>query len=118
MTGVRGPNSPEVLASLDRELAEPLHAQLERALREHIRAGRLAPGDRLPSTRTLAADLGVARGVVSEAYAQLVAEGWLVGRRGAGTTVAPRAAIDGRAPASAGGPADGRDPPPAGDRVR
>jgi GntR family transcriptional regulator/MocR family aminotransferase len=61
---------------------------LERALRDAIRAGRLGAGDRLPSTRALAADLGLARGTVTDAYAQLTAEGWLSARQGAATTVA------------------------------
>jgi GntR family transcriptional regulator/MocR family aminotransferase len=64
-------------------------AGLERALREAIRSGRLAAGSRLPSTRTLAAELGVARGTVAAAYDQLVAEGYLTARTGSGTTVAP-----------------------------
>ena len=66
-------------------------AGLERALRDAIRAGRLVPGARLPSSRTLAADLGWARGTVAAAYEQLVAEGWLVARAGAGTVVAAAA---------------------------
>jgi GntR family transcriptional regulator/MocR family aminotransferase len=61
---------------------------LERALRDAIRAGRLAAGTRLPSTRALAADLGWSRGTVAGAYEQLVAEGWLTARAGAGTVVA------------------------------
>jgi GntR family transcriptional regulator/MocR family aminotransferase len=61
--------------------------QIERLLREAIRSGRLLPGGRLPSSRVLADQLGVARGTVTEAYAQLAAEGYLVGRRGAGTQV-------------------------------
>lgn len=64
---------------------------LERALRDAIRDGRLVRGDRLPSSRALAADLGVARGTVTDAYAQLTAEGWLVARQGAATTVAESA---------------------------
>lgn len=64
---------------------------LERALRAAIRAGRLASGTRLPSTRALAADLGWARGTVAGAYSQLVAEGWLTARAGAGTVVSARA---------------------------
>jgi GntR family transcriptional regulator / MocR family aminotransferase len=66
-------------------------AALEDGLREAIRDGRLAPGAPLPSTRALARDLGVARGTVVEAYAQLVAEGWLTTRPGAGTAVAATA---------------------------
>ncbi|WP_040807149.1 MocR-like pyridoxine biosynthesis transcription factor PdxR [Nocardia concava] len=61
---------------------------LERALREAIRDGRLAAGTRLPSTRTLAAELGVSRGTVSAAFDQLIAEGHLVARQGSGTRVA------------------------------
>ncbi|MEV4226865.1 PLP-dependent aminotransferase family protein [Streptomyces bobili] len=60
------------------------------ALREAVRSGRLAPGTRLPSSRTLAADLGIARNTVAEAYADLVAEGWLTARQGSGTRVADR----------------------------
>ena len=61
---------------------------LEQALREAIRDGRLTAGTRLPSTRTLAVELGLARGTVSAAYDQLVAEGHLVAVRGSGTQVA------------------------------
>ncbi|UGT43371.1 PLP-dependent aminotransferase family protein [Nocardia yamanashiensis] len=61
---------------------------LEYALREAIRAGRLAAGSRLPSTRTLAAELGLSRGTVTAAYDQLIAEGHLTARQGSGTRVA------------------------------
>src|SRR4051812_41803330 len=64
------------------------HAALEDALRAAIREGRLSAGTRLPSTRALAGDLGLARGTVVEAFAQLVAEGYLDARHGAGTWVA------------------------------
>ncbi|MEU2581574.1 PLP-dependent aminotransferase family protein [Streptomyces avermitilis] len=67
-------------------------ASLIRALREAVRSGRLAPGTRLPPYRSLAADLGVARNTVADAYAELVAEGWLTARQGSGTRVADRAA--------------------------
>jgi len=63
-------------------------AALERAVREAIRDGRLRPGERVPSTRALAHDLGLARGTVAEAYAQLGAEGYLQARPGAPTRVA------------------------------
>ncbi|GAA2937728.1 PLP-dependent aminotransferase family protein [Kitasatospora cinereorecta] len=69
-----------------------LRSGLMGALREAVRTGRLAPGTRLPSSRTLAADLGVARNTVADAYAELVAEGWLTARQGSGTRVARRAA--------------------------
>ena len=60
---------------------------VERAIREAIRTGRLAGGTTLPSSRVLAAELGLARNTVAGAYAQLVAEGWLVARQGSGTRV-------------------------------
>jgi GntR family transcriptional regulator/MocR family aminotransferase len=60
---------------------------LVEALRSTIRSGRLTPGAMLPPSRTLATDLGLARNTVAEAYADLVAEGWLASRQGAGTWV-------------------------------
>jgi GntR family transcriptional regulator / MocR family aminotransferase len=57
------------------------------ALRDAVRSGRLAPGTMLPPSRSLATDLGLARNTVAEAYAELVAEGWLASRQGAGTWV-------------------------------
>jgi GntR family transcriptional regulator / MocR family aminotransferase len=83
-------------------------AALERALRAAIRSGRLRPGERLPSTRGLAHDLGLARGTVAEAYAQLAAEGYLRTRPGAPTRVAP----DLGAPRAADGAAAGAEPAP------
>jgi GntR family transcriptional regulator/MocR family aminotransferase len=70
-----------------------VRAGLEAALREAVQTGRLAPGTRLPSSRTLAADLGIARNTVAEAYAQLGAEGWLTARQGSGTRVASTAVV-------------------------
>lgn len=67
-----------------------LRAALEDALREAVQDGRLAPGTRLPSSRALGEDLGIARNTVVEAYGQLTAEGWLASRQGSGTTVAGR----------------------------
>ncbi|MFC3539079.1 MocR-like pyridoxine biosynthesis transcription factor PdxR [Couchioplanes azureus] len=81
----------EALVELDRT-RNRVGDQVVGALRKAIGQGRLAPGTRLPSTRDLAADLGVSRGVVVGAYEQLVAEGRLVTRRGSGTTVAGRPA--------------------------
>lgn len=63
---------------------------LAEAVREAVRTGHLAPGTRLPSSRQLATDLGLARNTVADAYADLVAEGWLTARRGSGTLVADR----------------------------
>jgi GntR family transcriptional regulator / MocR family aminotransferase len=65
-----------------------VRAGLEAALREAAQAGRLAPGTRLPSSRALSADLGIARNTVAEAYGQLTAEGWLTAQQGSGTRVA------------------------------
>jgi GntR family transcriptional regulator/MocR family aminotransferase len=79
---------PELLLRLDRKSAEPLNAQLERELREAIRARRLVPDERLPSSRELARELGVSRGLVQECYSQLHAEGYLSTRTGSGTRVA------------------------------
>lgn len=73
---------------LDRDSAEPLSLQLAVQLRTAMRDGRAAAGERLPSGRALAALLGVSRTVVTEAYQQLYAEGWLEGRHGSGTFVA------------------------------
>jgi len=79
-----------------------VRASLEGQLREAVRSGRLAPGLRLPSSRSLAADLGVARNTVVDAYGQLVAEGWLVARQGSVTRVAGRAPEAEATPAQTG----------------
>ncbi|WBO64283.1 PLP-dependent aminotransferase family protein [Streptomyces camelliae] len=90
---------PESWATLGVDLhLEPtgsggLRRGLTDALRDAVRTGRLAPGTRLPSSRSLATDLGIARNTVAEAYADLVAEGWLTARQGSGTRVAERAAV-------------------------
>ncbi|MEU2384271.1 PLP-dependent aminotransferase family protein [Streptomyces sp. NPDC012461] len=82
-----------------------LRRGLTDALRDAIRTGRLAPGTRLPSSRALAADLGIARNTVADAYADLVAEGRLTARQGSGTHVADRAV-----PPPAARPAPARTP--------
>jgi GntR family transcriptional regulator / MocR family aminotransferase len=79
---------PEILLALDREGPEPLRAQLERGLRDAIRSGRLKPDERLPSSREMARELGVSRGLVLECYTQLQAEGYLTSRGGSATRVA------------------------------
>ncbi|MGW7411562.1 MocR-like pyridoxine biosynthesis transcription factor PdxR [Streptomyces sp. NPDC054863] len=95
-------------SDLHLDLAGPgLRTGLRDALREAARTGRLAPGTRLPSSRTLAADLGIARNTVADAYAELVAEGWLTARQGSGTRVAERAAT--AAPRKPRAPAAPRD---------
>src|SRR6202046_5486278 len=80
--------SPELLVRLDRSASQPLRAQLEASLREAIRGGRLRAGERLPSSRELAHELGVSRGMVQDCYGQLLAEGYLTSRTGSATRVA------------------------------
>ena len=87
----------ELLIALDRDGGVALHRQIEASIRERIRTGALPGGVALPPSRALAAGLGVSRGVVVEAYAQLVAEGYLTSRSGGYTQVAPAAAEPGRA---------------------
>ncbi|MEU4732231.1 PLP-dependent aminotransferase family protein [Streptomyces sp. NPDC023588] len=82
---------------------------LAQALRDAVRTGRLAGGTRLPPYRTLAADLGLARNAVADAYAELVAEGWFTARQGSGTHVAEGVA-------AAGPPAPTTTPAPPGPR--
>jgi GntR family transcriptional regulator / MocR family aminotransferase len=89
---MRTTSDPELMVSLERRGSAPLRAQLEEQLRAAVRSGRLAAGTRLPSTRALARDLGVSRGVVVDAYAQLAAEGYLVAHHGAPTRVSEAAA--------------------------
>jgi GntR family transcriptional regulator / MocR family aminotransferase len=107
---------PQLLVELHRSGGQPLRAQLERSLRDAIRGGRLRGGERLPSSRELARELGVSRGIVQECYGQLLAEGYLVSRAGSATRVAdigdrpaagpqaPERARPGEAPRPAGGP--------------
>jgi len=109
--------SPELLLPLDRYSGQPLRTQLEGGLREAIRTGRLPVGERLPSSREMARELGVSRGLVQECYAQLIAEGYLESRVGSATRVAPglsgAAGLTG-AVAGPGEAAPARVPGPAG----
>jgi len=98
----------ELAIDLDRNGGDALHRQIEASVRQRIRSGVLPAGVALPPTRALAAELGVTRGVVVEAYAQLVAEGYLTSRRGGYTQVAAAAAT---APPAAA-PRPGRPAPP------
>src|SRR6202167_43283 len=77
--------SPGLLVRLDRSASQPLRLQLEASLREAIRGGRLRAGERLPSSRELARELGVSRGMVQDCYGQLLAEGYLTSRTGSAT---------------------------------
>jgi GntR family transcriptional regulator/MocR family aminotransferase len=99
----RTTSAPELLLALARDGAMPLRAQLEAQLREAVGTGRLAGGTRLPSSRALASELGVSRGVVVEAYGQLAAEGYLAVRRGSAPVVA---AVTERRPQPAPGARD------------
>src|SRR5689334_6596882 len=77
----------DLLVALDRSNGRGLRRQLEGELRRAIRHGRLPVGTPLPPSRVLARELGVARGVVVDAYGQLAAEGYLEARQGSGTRV-------------------------------
>jgi GntR family transcriptional regulator / MocR family aminotransferase len=95
MAGSRTSSIVELLVEVDRDASVPLYRQLEQSVRDAVRSGRLHTDAPVPSTRALAGQLGVTRGVVVSAYEQLVAEGYLVSRPGGSTRV-------GRVP---GGPA-------------
>lgn len=89
-----------------REHDAPIYLQLYRRYREAIASGKLQPGDRVPSVRSLASELNLARGTVETAYQMLVSEGYFVSRGAAGTVVSPRLdPVPGlrRAPAAAQG---------------
>ena len=88
----RTSQTTELLLPLARGAQRPMGVQIEEHLRQAIRAGTLKPGARVPSTRDLARQLGVSRGLVVNAYAQLGAEGYLVVRQGALPRVAEAAA--------------------------
>jgi GntR family transcriptional regulator/MocR family aminotransferase len=94
-------SGPELLIQLDRDAPTPLRTQIEGQLRAAIQTGRLAAGEPIPSSRALAAYLGVSRGVIQECYAQLQAEGYLTSRGGSATRVAQAALGPRPAPTSA-----------------
>lgn len=96
---------------IDRSDPAPLTAQLSGALREAMSSGGLRAGERLPSSRTLATQLGVSRTVVTDAYQQLYAEGWLDGRHGSGTFVAEHEPLPQRRQAVSPGTGAGTQPP-------
>ncbi|HEX5997111.1 MAG TPA: PLP-dependent aminotransferase family protein [Jiangellales bacterium] len=80
--------TPEIMLQLDCGTGGTLGTQLQAALRTAIRSGRLRAGERLPSSRKLASDLGVSRGLVQGTYEQLSAEGYLTATGGGATRVA------------------------------
>ncbi|TRX73937.1 MocR-like pyridoxine biosynthesis transcription factor PdxR [Pseudomonas mangiferae] len=86
----------------------PLYRQLYQRFRDAIAQGRLRPGDRVPAVRTLASELGVARGTVDAAYQLLIGEGYLLPRGPAGTVVSPRLSLPPPGPA----PSAARDSSP------
>ena len=98
----------------------PRSGQVAHALIDAIARGQVHDGDRLPSTRDLAATLGVSRTVVTSAYASLFAEGWLEGRHGSGTyvaDVAPAPPAPAHAPADADAPGPTERAPGAGSLI-
>ncbi|MGZ6071790.1 MAG: MocR-like pyridoxine biosynthesis transcription factor PdxR [Myxococcaceae bacterium] len=101
-----GPDQKRTLASLllrvDRKTSASLHAQIDQALRARILSGAVAPGTRLPSSRSLAAELGVARTTVLQALEALQAEGYLVTAARSGVRVAPEFPSEGLTPGPAG----------------
>jgi GntR family transcriptional regulator/MocR family aminotransferase len=80
---------PQKQVRIDRRSAVTIHQQVYDRIRTAIAEGRLAPGGRLPSTRSLAVQLGVARGTIDAAYARLAGEGYIAGRGQSGTIVSP-----------------------------
>lgn len=102
----------ELPVAVDRSSPTPLVVQVGDQLRAAMRDGALRAGERLPSSRGLAGLLGVSRTVVTEAYQQLYAEGWLDGRHGSGTYVADVHAVDAARPAEPGPSPDADFYPP------
>ena len=92
----------ELTLELDRSDGAPMGQRIQKALRTSIRSGRLRSGERLPSTRQLADQLGVSRGLVVSAYEQLHAEGYVVSAVGSGTRVAAGIVAGTTQPLSAG----------------
>ncbi len=86
----RTTTAAELLLRIGRRTAVPLRLQLERRLRHAVQSGGQAAGSPLPSTRAFAADLGLSRGVMVEAYEQLLAEGYFTATHGSATRVAAR----------------------------
>jgi GntR family transcriptional regulator / MocR family aminotransferase len=101
-TNVRPEGFPsDLLLDLRPGHGRGLRERLEHGLRDAIQRRRLMPGTALPPTRLLAAELGVSRSVVVEAYANLAADGYLEARQGAGTRVRPEARQEPAAPPAA-----------------
>lgn len=107
--------------TLDPSLPIPLVKQLYDRVRDEILSGQLPPGTRLPSTRALAAELGVSRGTTVLAYEQLQLEGYLVSKVGQGTIVSPQLPVapapDAASPGDAPGAASGANHPTPAPRL-
>lgn len=101
---------------LDRALPTPLSRQLAAALREALSEGRIEVGARLPSTRALARELGLARSTVVGVFEQLTAEGYIAGRPGSGYFAA--ASLAAAAPTPQAAPAAPRPLSRHGERLR
>jgi GntR family transcriptional regulator / MocR family aminotransferase len=87
MAGIQANLAWDTLLDLSATRPGPLHMRLAAAIRSAIRDGRLPMGAALPPSRMLAADLGVSRWTVTEAYGQLITEGYLTGKTGSATRV-------------------------------
>jgi GntR family transcriptional regulator / MocR family aminotransferase len=107
----KGSSALTPVIAVDRGNSQPLHSQIYRSLRNAIATGVLRPGQRLPSSRALSAELDVSRITILEAYSQLLAEGYFKSRKGAGTFVSSslpeyltqvRNAVNGRAQRASG----------------
>jgi GntR family transcriptional regulator/MocR family aminotransferase len=83
-----GNGPPLKISRADADAGTPLYRQVYLQLRDRMQRGALLPGQRIPSSRDLAQDLGVARNTIEGALGLLVAEGWIVRRIGAGSVVA------------------------------
>jgi GntR family transcriptional regulator / MocR family aminotransferase len=99
MAGIQANLAWDTLLDLSATRPGPLHMRLAAAIRSAIRDGRLPTGAALPPSRMLAADLGVSRWTVTEAYGQLITEGYLTGKTGSATRVtwSPRPGDEARA---------------------
>ena len=93
-----------VAVEVDVDAAVPPYEQIRTQVAGHVAAGTLVPGDRLPTVRAMAADLGIATGTVARAYRELEAAGVVTSRRRTGTVVA-------------GGPTEEAPAAPAGLRI-
>lgn len=102
--------SPTTWLVIDRARGD-LEGQIHRSIRERILSGRLASGDRLPSSRSLSALLGVSRSTVVQVFQRLRSEGFLDSRPGASTRVAPQAIAPQAAPSASASRAGARSRP-------